>query len=94
MHGSAPDIAGKSLANPLGAIASAAMLLRYTAGLDQEADKIMQAVDRTLATRDGARRTWPAGKKRPAVPTDDDRRSRGGYALWTCCNMQIAYHAV
>ena len=49
VHGSAPDIAGKSMANPFGAIQSAAMLLRYTAGLYHEADKIMQAVDRTLA---------------------------------------------
>ncbi len=35
IHGSAPDIAGKGIANPIGAIASAAMLLRHTAGLVQ-----------------------------------------------------------
>ena len=37
VHGSAPDIAGKGLANPLGAILTAAMLLRHSAGLEQEA---------------------------------------------------------
>src|ERR1039457_3018947 len=37
VHGSAPDIAGKGLANPLGAILSAAMVLRYSAGLEAEA---------------------------------------------------------
>src|SRR5258706_9770517 len=36
VHGSAPDIAGKGIANPLGAIASAAMLLRQTGGLGDE----------------------------------------------------------
>src|SRR5947199_4126476 len=43
VHGSAPDIAGKGIANPLGAIASAAMLLRQTAGLEDEASDIEAA---------------------------------------------------
>ncbi len=44
VHGSAPDIAGRGIANPLGAISSVAMLLRYTAGLNQEANDIESAI--------------------------------------------------
>jgi 3-isopropylmalate dehydrogenase len=45
IHGSAPDIAGKGLANPLGAILSAALLLRHSLGLEPEAAAIEAAVD-------------------------------------------------
>ena len=48
IHGSAPDIAGKGLANPLGTILSAALLLRYTAGLETEAVAIETAVRKVL----------------------------------------------
>jgi 3-isopropylmalate dehydrogenase len=48
VHGSAPDIAGKGIANPLGAIASAAMLLRQTAGLEDEAADIEAAISAVL----------------------------------------------
>ena len=48
VHGSAPDIAGKNLANPLGAIASAAMLLRHTARLEDEAADIEAAISAVL----------------------------------------------
>ncbi|HSX60178.1 MAG TPA: 3-isopropylmalate dehydrogenase [Tahibacter sp.] len=48
IHGSAPDIAGRGVANPLGAILSAAMLLRHSLGLDAEAVAIEQAVDRVV----------------------------------------------
>jgi len=48
VHGSAPDIAGKGLANPLGAIASAALLLRYSANLEQEAKQIEGAIRTVL----------------------------------------------
>lgn len=44
VHGSAPDIAGRGVANPFGAIASAAMMLRYTGRLEQEADEIEEAI--------------------------------------------------
>jgi 3-isopropylmalate dehydrogenase len=44
VHGSAPDIAGRGLANPLGAIASAAMMLRYSGRLEQEAYEIEEAI--------------------------------------------------
>jgi len=48
IHGSAPDIAGKDIANPLGTILSAAMLLRYSLGLEAEASAIEKAVDEVL----------------------------------------------
>ncbi len=44
IHGSAPDIAGKGIANPCAAIASAALLLRHSLGLDREATAIEQAI--------------------------------------------------
>jgi 3-isopropylmalate dehydrogenase len=44
IHGSAPDIAGKGIANPCGTILSAAMLLRHSLGLEQEAADIERAV--------------------------------------------------
>ncbi len=48
IHGSAPDIAGKNIANPIATIASAAMMLSYAFKLDQEADAIEQAIVKTL----------------------------------------------
>jgi 3-isopropylmalate dehydrogenase len=48
VHGSAPDITGKGLANPLGAIASAALLLRYSANLEQEAREVETSIRAVL----------------------------------------------
>ena len=48
VHGSAPDIAGKDLANPMATILSVAMMLRYTFGLLEEADAIEAAVKKVL----------------------------------------------
>jgi 3-isopropylmalate dehydrogenase len=48
IHGSAPDIAGKGVANPLATILSAALLLRHSLGLDAEAAAVEQAVDAAL----------------------------------------------
>ena len=48
IHGSAPDIAGKNLANPIATILSVAMMLRYTFGLQTEADAIESAVSKVL----------------------------------------------
>ena len=53
IHGSAPDIAGRDLANPVGTILSAAMLLRHALGLLREAAALEAAVDRTLAEGHG-----------------------------------------
>ena len=48
-HGSAPDIAGKNIANPIATILSAAMMLRYSFDLDEAADAIENAVKKVLA---------------------------------------------
>ena len=53
IHGSAPDIAGRDIANPMATILSAAMMLRYTFNLGKEADAIEAAVQKVLA--DGVR---------------------------------------
>ena len=47
-HGSAPDIAGKDIANPIATILSAAMMLRYSFDLDREADAVEKAVQQVL----------------------------------------------
>lgn len=65
IHGSAPDIAGKDLANPLATILSAAMLLRYSFGLETEAKAIENAVEKVLD--DGYRTGDIAGSERDAV---------------------------
>ncbi len=49
IHGSAPDIAGKGIANPIGSILSTAMMLRLSFGLNQEAEAIEKAVDSALS---------------------------------------------
>jgi 3-isopropylmalate dehydrogenase len=64
VHGSAPDIAGRWIANPLGAIASAAMLLRYGLKQAEAADAVDRAIDAVLAS--GARTPDIA---RPGEPT-------------------------
>ena len=48
IHGTAPDIAGKGLANPLAAILSAAMMLRYSLGQPGAADRVERAVAEVL----------------------------------------------
>jgi 3-isopropylmalate dehydrogenase len=50
VHGSAPDIAGRNIANPLGAIGSAAALLAYTFGLHAEARAVERAIDEVIAS--------------------------------------------
>jgi 3-isopropylmalate dehydrogenase len=49
IHGSAPDIAGKNAANPLAALLSAAMMLRYSLGEDAAAVRVERAVAKVLA---------------------------------------------
>ncbi len=60
IHGSAPDIAGKGIANPIGTILSAAMMLRHSFGMVQEADAIEKAVNDTL---NAGHRTGDIAKK-------------------------------
>ena len=61
IHGSAPDIAGKGIANPIGTILSAAMLLRHSLDLEAEAKSIENAVARAIA--EGARTADLGGTK-------------------------------
>jgi 3-isopropylmalate dehydrogenase len=60
IHGSAPDIAGQGIANPVGTILSTAMLLRHSLGLEAEAAFIEAAVDQSIT--DGARTVDVGGK--------------------------------
>ena len=53
IHGSAPDIAGQGVANPMATVLSLAMLLRHSLGLEEQAARVENAVARTLA--DGVR---------------------------------------
>lgn len=92
VHGSAPDIRGQGIANPCGAIASAAMLLRHSANLEQEACDIELAIVHVLE----------AGYRTP-----DIAEGTGGYvantsemgelvceAVAEIADMRYAYHAV
>ena len=58
IHGSAPDIAGRGIANPVGTILSAAMLLRHSLGLEEEARSVERAVDEAI---EGGARTADLG---------------------------------
>jgi 3-isopropylmalate dehydrogenase len=66
VHGSAPDIAGRNIANPIGAIASAAMLLRHSFALDAEARAIETGIQQTLAS---GMRTADLAQGGPSVGT-------------------------
>ena len=92
VHGSAPDIAGQGIANPCGAIASAAMMLRHSFNLEQEACDIELAIEHVLE----------AGYRTP-----DIAEGTGGYVVKTdeigevicdavteIADMRHAYHAV
>jgi 3-isopropylmalate dehydrogenase len=92
VHGSAPDIVGQHSANPCGAIASAAMMLRYSFGLEQEASDIELAIQEVLE----------AGYRTP-----DIAEGTGGYVVTTSdfgelicqavaeiVDLRHAYHAV
>jgi len=69
IHGSAPDIAGKGIANPIGTILSSAMLLRYSLKLESEAMSIEKAVDSTITS--GARTADLGGKLTTRQMTDE-----------------------
>ncbi|MBZ0276368.1 MAG: 3-isopropylmalate dehydrogenase [Anaerolineae bacterium] len=73
IHGSAPDIAGQGKANPTGTILSAALLLRYSLGLETEAQTIEKAVEKTLA--DGARTADIAPRGGSYISTEEFTQS-------------------
>lgn len=91
VHGSAPALAGRNLANPLGAISSVTMLLRHTAGLHREADMVDDAVRTTLASG-----VLPADLARPGVrpATTTDVGDSVSVVLGEIADCQHAYHAV
>ncbi len=60
-HGSAPDIAGKDLANPIATVLSAAMMLRYSFDLDKEADAVEAAVQQVLTEGYRTADIWAEG---------------------------------
>jgi 3-isopropylmalate dehydrogenase len=92
VHGSAPDIAGLGIANPFGAIASAAMLLRYSGGLEREADDIEAAIQAVL----------DAGYRTPDIHADGNGHLAStaeigelvAEALAEIADVRHAYHAV
>jgi 3-isopropylmalate dehydrogenase len=92
VHGSAPDIAGQGIANPLGAIASVAMLLRQTAGLENEAADIEAAIravlDAGYRTRDIA-----SGNSVRLIGTAE-MGQLVAEAIFELADMRHAYHAV
>jgi 3-isopropylmalate dehydrogenase len=69
IHGSAPDIAGKGIANPIGTIISAAMLLRHSLGLENEAQALEKAVDRTISA--GYRTADLVAPGEPSLKTEE-----------------------
>ncbi len=68
IHGSAPDIAGRGIANPIGTILSAAMLLRHSLGLEAEARAVERAVSEAIS--DGARTPDLGGSSNTADVAD------------------------
>ena len=69
IHGSAPDIAGKDIANPLAAILSGAMMFKWSFGMDAACDKINDAVRKVL--EDGIRTADIAGENGTCVGTNE-----------------------
>ena len=90
VHGSAPDIAGKGVANPCGAIASAAMLLRHSAGLEREAGDIETAIEHVL---DAGHRTADIASG-GRVERTDEMGELICEAVTEIADMRYAYHAV
>ena len=64
IHGSAPDIAGKDIANPMATVLSAAMMLRYTFGMEEHALRIEHAVQHVLASGPRTPDIWREGKEK------------------------------
>jgi 3-isopropylmalate dehydrogenase len=64
IHGSAPDIAGKGVANPLAQILSLALLLRYSFDMEEDAAAIESAVERVLAAGGRTPDIAAAGRER------------------------------
>lgn len=92
VHGSAPDIAGRNIANPLGTMASAAMLLRHTAKLEDEAADIEAAIDGVLSA--GYRTRDIAEGILGQVVSTSEMGQLVTEALAEFADIRHAYHAV
>ncbi len=91
VHGSAPDIAGKGIANPIGAIGSIAMMLRHTAKLEQEASDIEGAINSVL---ESGYRTADIISGGGIATTTTEMTELVIDALTEIAEMRHAYHAV
>jgi 3-isopropylmalate dehydrogenase len=92
VHGSAPDIAGQGIANPLGAIASVAMLLRHSANMAHEAADLEAAIRQVLEAGHRTNDLAKAGRS-PAISTSE----MGGLVEQAFVGMldrRFSYHAV
>jgi 3-isopropylmalate dehydrogenase len=92
VHGSAPDIAGRGVANPFGAIASAAMMLRHSAKLEQEATDIELAIEGVLEA--GYRTPDIAGGSTGYMASTKEIGELVCEAVAEVVDMRHAYHAV
>jgi len=92
VHGSAPDIAERGIANPFGAIASAAMLLRYSGGLEREADDIEEAIQFVLNA--GYRTRDISADGSGYVATTSEIGELVAEAVAEIADVRHAYHAV
>jgi 3-isopropylmalate dehydrogenase len=92
VHGSAPDIAGGGVANPLGAIASAAMLLRHSAGMTHEAADLEAAIRQVLEA--GHRTNDIARDGRGHLVSTRDMGSLVEQAFVGMLDRRFSYHAV
>jgi 3-isopropylmalate dehydrogenase len=91
VHGSAPDITGRGVANPLGAIASAALLLRHSAGLEQEACDIEDAIRSVL---EAGYRTPDLYRGTRYLANTGEMGSLVEQAISDALDRRRAYHAV
>lgn len=92
VHGSAPDIAGRDLANPLGAIASVAMMLRHTLELADEANDVEAAIENVLEIGYRTRDIATAATDR--VVGTSEMGDLVSEAIAAVADMRYAYHAV
>ena len=92
VHGSAPDIAGKGIANPVGAIASVAMLLRHSAGMHHEATDLELAIQQVLNA--GHRTADIAGEDAKNVASTREMGELVEHAFVAMLDRRFSYHAV
>jgi 3-isopropylmalate dehydrogenase len=93
IHGSAPDIAGKGIANPIGAIGSAAMFLRHTAKLTAEADSVEVAIEHVLKSGLRTADLLPPAERARACSTEEIGKRIAEHTV-EALNSRMSYFAV